>query len=116
MGPGPRRWGPWSNGNQRRPGIGSSNRDSAGGTATVLFASTKKEDADTTSPWVDNQSTATKYGLVTVPPSVTRFPRGTGEVPALRSTSMASAFNVVLNLACIWLLFIIMADVRKIRD
>lgn len=31
------------------------------------------------------------------------------------STSMASAFNVVLNLACIWLLFIIMADVRQIR-
>jgi len=29
---------------------------------------------------------------------------------------MTSAFNVVLNLACIWLLFIIMADVRKIRD
>jgi len=32
------------------------------------------------------------------------------------STSMTSAFNVVLNLACIWLLFVIMADVRKIRD
>lgn len=32
------------------------------------------------------------------------------------STSMASAFNVVLNLACIWLLFIIMADVRQIRN
>ena len=32
------------------------------------------------------------------------------------STSMASAFNVVLNLACIGLLAIIMADVRKIRD
>jgi len=32
------------------------------------------------------------------------------------STSMASALNVVLNLACIWLLFVIMADVRKIRN
>ena len=32
------------------------------------------------------------------------------------ATSMASAFNVVLNLICIWLLFIVMADVRKIRE
>jgi hypothetical protein len=29
---------------------------------------------------------------------------------------MTSALNVVLNLACIWLLFIMMADVRKIRN
>lgn len=32
------------------------------------------------------------------------------------STSMASAFNVVLNLVCIWLLLIVMADLRKIRN
>jgi len=32
------------------------------------------------------------------------------------STSMASAFYVVLNLVCIWLLLIVMADLRKIRD
>jgi hypothetical protein len=32
------------------------------------------------------------------------------------ATSMTSAINVVLNLVCIWLLFIVMADVRKIRD
>ena len=31
-------------------------------------------------------------------------------------TSMTSAINVVLNLACIWLLFIVMADLRKIRN
>ena len=31
-------------------------------------------------------------------------------------TSMTSAINVVLNLACLWLLFIILADLRKIRD
>ena len=29
---------------------------------------------------------------------------------------MASAFNVVLNLACIWLLLIVMTDLRKVRD
>jgi len=29
---------------------------------------------------------------------------------------MASAFNVVLNLVCIWLLVIVMADLRKVRD
>jgi hypothetical protein len=32
------------------------------------------------------------------------------------STSIASAFNVVLNLVCIWLLVILMVDVRKLRD
>ena len=32
------------------------------------------------------------------------------------STSMASAFNVVLNLICVWLLLIVMADLRKIRN
>jgi hypothetical protein len=32
------------------------------------------------------------------------------------STSMASAFNVVLNLVCIWLSLIVMADLRKIRN
>jgi hypothetical protein len=32
------------------------------------------------------------------------------------ATSMTSAINLVLNLVCIWLLFIVMADVRKIRD
>ena len=32
------------------------------------------------------------------------------------STSMASAFNVMLNLVCIWLLLIVMADLRKIRN
>ena len=32
------------------------------------------------------------------------------------STSMASAFNVVLNLICIWLLVIVVANLRKIRD
>ena len=32
------------------------------------------------------------------------------------STSMASAFNVVLNLVCIWLLLIVMTDLRKIRN
>ena len=31
-------------------------------------------------------------------------------------TSMTSAFNVVLNLVCIWLLLIVMADLRKIRE
>jgi len=31
-------------------------------------------------------------------------------------TSMTSAINVVLNLACIWLLVIVMADLRKIRN
>ena len=34
----------------------------------------------------------------------------------LCATSMTSAINLVLNLVCIWLLFIVMADVRKIRD
>jgi hypothetical protein len=32
------------------------------------------------------------------------------------ATSMTSATNLVLNLVCIWLLFIVMADIRKIRD
>ena len=31
-------------------------------------------------------------------------------------TSMTSAINVVLNLGCLWLLFIVMADLRKIKD
>jgi hypothetical protein len=29
---------------------------------------------------------------------------------------MASAFNVVLNLVCIWLLLIVVPDLRKVRD
>jgi hypothetical protein len=29
---------------------------------------------------------------------------------------MASAFNVVLNLVCIWLLLIVVADLRKVSD
>ena len=29
---------------------------------------------------------------------------------------MTSAINLVLNLVAIWLLFMLMADVRKIRD
>ena len=32
------------------------------------------------------------------------------------ATSMTSAINLVLNLVRIWLLFVVMADVRKIRD
>jgi len=32
------------------------------------------------------------------------------------ATSMTSAINLVLNLVCIWLLVVVMADVRKIRD
>ena len=30
--------------------------------------------------------------------------------PVVCATSMASAFNVVLNLVCIWLLLIVVAD------
>jgi hypothetical protein len=36
--------------------------------------------------------------------------------PVVCATSMASALNVVLNLVCIWLLLIVMADLRKLRD
>ena len=36
--------------------------------------------------------------------------------PVVCATSMASAFNVVLNLVCIWLLLIVVADLRKVRD
>lgn len=35
--------------------------------------------------------------------------------PVVCATSMASAFNVVLNLVCIWLLLIVVADLRKVR-
>ena len=31
-------------------------------------------------------------------------------------TSMTSAINVVLNLACLWLLFIVTADLRKMKE
>ena len=36
--------------------------------------------------------------------------------PVVCATSMASAFNVVLNLVCIWLLLIVVADLSKVRD
>ena len=36
--------------------------------------------------------------------------------PVVCATSMASAFNVVLNLVCIWLFADCLADLRKVRD
>src|SRR4029078_2866774 len=36
--------------------------------------------------------------------------------PVVCATSMASAFNVVLNLVCIWLLLIVVADLRKVKE
>ena len=50
-------------------------------------------------------------GLLTSPP-LTEAKMET----VICGTSMTSAINVVLNLGCLWLLFIVMADLRKIKD